>query len=286
MKQVLEHIQRRNVEFAASQMFEYLRGDEASAEEKLAFAPHMAHFVFSFMDINRFILRDERDPHPHQQLVNIHTEEDAHHWPWYLHDLAAMGMDKTLRFSDALRFLWSDATIASRMLTYHFCAIALTATPTERLAIVETVETTGNSFLNLAAQVSAQVRGVGAGKHVYYGKHHARCESGHHMGTPDVEAYLDAVELSDEERARCCATVDRIYALYTSFTDEMYRFAKAHSLGALRQDPAFCARLGEPTSAPGAKMGAELATELATELAIELRDPTGSDAAACPSPSA
>lgn len=246
MKQVLQHIEARNRVFASGPMFEHLRSRQVPAEEKLAFAPHMAHFVFSFMDVNRFVLRDEADPHPHQRLVNIHTEEDAHHWPWYLHDLQVMGLDKQLPFSEALRFLWSDATVASRMLTYRFCAIALAATPTERLAIVETVETTGNAFLNLAAEVAAEVRGAAAGKHVYYGAHHARCESGHHMGTPDVEDYLAAVELSAEERARCCAVVDRIYALYTDFTDEMYRYATSHSLEGLRGGAGFGPRLTEP----------------------------------------
>lgn len=250
MRHVLKHIKAKNEAFEQSRMFHYLRSRDAPAEEKLAFAPHMAHFVFSFMDVNRFVLRDESDPHPHQQLVNIHTEEDAHHWPWYLQDLEAMGLDQQMRFSEALRFVWSDATVASRMLTYKFCAIALHATPTERLAIVETVETTGNSFLNLAAEISAEVRGESAGKHIYYGRHHAGCESGHHMGTPGVEEFLDSIDLDPEERQRSCATVDRVYALYTAFVDEMYRFAIAHSLQALRSDRAFGVQLMPPSYAP------------------------------------
>ena len=210
----------------------------------------MAHFVFSFMDVNRFVLRDEANPHPHQQLVNIHTQEDAHHWPWYLNDLEAMELDKQMRFSEALRFLWSDATIASRMLTYRFCAIALDATPTERLAIVETVETTGNTFLHLAAEISAQVRDASAGRHVYYGAHHAGCESGHHMGTPGVESYLHAIELTPDERARCRGLVDRIYDLYTAFTEEAHRFVTTHSLADLRADRTFCEQLEPPRSTP------------------------------------
>jgi hypothetical protein len=227
-------------------MFEYLRSPETTAEQRLSFAPCMAHFVFSFMDVNRFVLRDEVNPHPHQVLVNQHTEEDAHHWPWYIHDLAAMGLDKEMRFSEALRFVWSDATIASRMLTYKFCAIALNATPTERLAIVETVETTGNTFLHLAAETSAQVKDGSAGRHVYYGPHHASCETGHHMGTPGVQAYLEDIVISSEERDRCCALVDRIYALYTAFTDEAYRFVTTHKLEALRADRTFCEQLEPP----------------------------------------
>jgi hypothetical protein len=231
-------------------MFEYLRSPEATAEQRLSFAPFMAHFVFSFMDINRFVLRDEANPHPHQVLVNLHTQEDAHHWPWYIHDLGAMGLDKQMRFSEALRFVWSDATIASRVLTYKFCAIALHATPTERLAIVETVETTGNTFLHLAAEISAQVKDSSAGQHVYYGPHHASCETGHHLGTPGVQEYLEDIVLSPEERDRCGALVDRLYALYTAFTDEAYRFVTTHSLEALRGDRTFCEQLEPPGALP------------------------------------
>jgi len=244
------HIRDRNDIFSRCRMFEYLRSPRTSAEQRLSFAPCMAHFVFSFMDVNRFVLRDEDDPHPHQQLVNIHTREDAHHWPWYINDLAAMGLDKQMRFSEALRFIWSDATIASRMLTYRFCAIALNATPTERLAIVETVETTGNTFLHLAAQISAQVQDASAGQHVYYGAHHAGCESGHHMGTPDVAHYLDAIELTSDERERCCGIVDRIYGLYTAFTEEAHRFVTTHSLEALRDDQTFCEQLEASSPSP------------------------------------
>jgi hypothetical protein len=208
------------------------------------------------------VLRDDANPHPHQQLVNIHTEEDAHHWPWYLNDLAAMGLDKQMRFSEALRFVWSDATIASRMLTYKFCAIALNATPTEKLAIVETVEMTGNTFLHLAAEISAQVRDESAGRHVYYGPHHAGCESGHHMGTPDVENYLDTIELTPDDRERCCTLIDNIYGLYIAFTEEAYRFVTTHSLQDLRNDRTFCEQLDppQPTFAPAGGGQGELSS--------------------------
>jgi hypothetical protein len=139
------------------------------------------------------------------------------------------------------------------------------------------VETTGNAFLNLAAEVSAQVRGPGAGQHVYYGRHHARCESGHHMGTPDVEQYLDTIELTAEERARCCSVVDRIYALYTAFTDEMYRYAVRHSLGELREGRGYGERLVEPY---GAEAMAAMAAMAAPACELAARDDTGAGAGA------
>ncbi len=55
----------------------------------------MAPFILAFSDLNRFVLRDEPSNDPHQRLVNEHTHEDDHHWPWYLEDLTKLGFDRS-----------------------------------------------------------------------------------------------------------------------------------------------------------------------------------------------
>src|SRR5690348_16609151 len=96
MRSVLQHIELKAAEFARRPLFGYLLDGSGSAEEKLALMPCMAHFVFSFMDINRFVLPDITADNEYQKLVNIHAEEDAWHWPWYLNDLRALNMDPVL----------------------------------------------------------------------------------------------------------------------------------------------------------------------------------------------
>lgn len=51
LRLVLEHIRARNQVFSRCRMFEHLRSPDTSAEQRLSFAPCMAHFVFSFMDV-------------------------------------------------------------------------------------------------------------------------------------------------------------------------------------------------------------------------------------------
>lgn len=46
----------------------------------------MASFILSFGDLNRFVLRVEPTDDPCQEMINKHTYEDDHHWPWYLED--------------------------------------------------------------------------------------------------------------------------------------------------------------------------------------------------------
>jgi len=66
-----------------------------SPRERLAIFPCMAPFILAFGDLNKYVMRDEASTDKHQQLVNKHTYEDDHHWPWYLEDLTALGFDRT-----------------------------------------------------------------------------------------------------------------------------------------------------------------------------------------------
>lgn len=226
MKKILAYIREKNAVFARHALFDYLKDESIPAEQRLVFAPYMAHFVFSFMDINRFILRDLESHDELQHLVNIHTEEDSHHWPWYLHDLKKLKMNKPRAFTDWLYFIWSDHGIQSRMITYDMVALAKQASPTGKVILVEVIEKTGNVFLAHTAAVSRQF--VGSPNFLYYGQHHLDCETGHHMGTPDIEQVLEAIQLDDDEREKGKRLVDETYHLYERFLTEMLDYAQGH----------------------------------------------------------
>src|SRR6185295_17779742 len=104
MRRVMDHIRSRGEIFAREPMFEYLRDERIPAEQRLCFIPMMAHYVFSFVDINQYVLRDESINTPFQRLVNIHTLEDATHWPWWVADMKTARLDKTCSFTSALLF--------------------------------------------------------------------------------------------------------------------------------------------------------------------------------------
>jgi len=247
MRRVLAHIKIHSERFAQEPMFEFLRDDRIPVEQKLCFMPMMAHFVFSFMDVNQYVLRNEAIDSPFQRLVNIHSYEDATHWPWWVSDMKTAGLDKACTFTDAMLFAWSDSTRRSRLLTYEFIAIAATATPVQLLAIVETVESTGYKFLSTTAEVCRKLE---LNPYVYYGNKHANVESGHHMGTDDAIGYLEAIVLSDEELAKTLALVDRLYKAYTEFVAEMYAWVKSHNVTDLRSGPFFSERVSGEVSRP------------------------------------
>jgi hypothetical protein len=246
MKRVLAHIAARSEAFAREPMFDYLRDESIDPEQRLCFMPMMAHFVFSFMDVNLYILRNEKIDTPYQRLVNIHSYEDATHWPWWVSDMKRAGFDKPCSFVDAMLFTWSDATRRSRLLTYDFIAIAAKASPKQRLAIVETVESTGYKFLSTTAELCKQ----NSKSYVYYGPKHSNVESGHHMGTDQALDYLEAIELTDEEVVETKAIVDRLYEAYTNFVGEMYDWVQSHDVRELRESPFFRERVKGQVSRP------------------------------------
>jgi len=237
MKHMLEYIGKKNAEFGTRKIFGWLKDSSIDPKQRLALAPYMAHFVFSFMDVNRFILRDMDDSHELQQLVNIHTNEDSHHWPWYVEDLKRMGYDKQQSFTKTLLFLWGDHCIKSRMITYEMTAIAKQLTHKEKIILVEVIEKTGNVFLGCTADVC---REAGEGKKfIYYGDHHLASETGHTMGTHNIEALLHELVLSEEEAAAGIKLIDTIYGLYHDFVDEMYEFASSNTYQDLLEAEAY-----------------------------------------------
>src|SRR5262245_16205175 len=241
MKRALAYIERKNAAFARHPMFDYLKDESIPAQQRLVFAPYMAHFVFSFMDINRFVLRDLSSHNEYQHLVNIHTDEDSHHWPWYLNDLKQLQLDKSGPLTESLYFIWSDHGIKSRMLTYDMVGLAKQASPICKVILVEVIEKTGNVFHGQTAKVSRQLSNPP--DYLYFGQHHLDCESGHHMGTADIECKLEAIELTADELEKGIRLIDDTYMLYENFLTEMLEFAQHHDHSKLMASDGYPARI-------------------------------------------
>jgi hypothetical protein len=237
MRDVLAYIQEQKRAFAALPVFEFMRDPSVPPEQRLALAPCMAHYVMTFADVNVYVLRQEPALDRYQELVNIHTYEDASHWPWYVEDLQRLGLDREHMLSEVLEFLWGEATVRSRVLSYEMCRLILQGSSLHRLAICECVEETGNVFLGIAADIGRDLQRTTQVEYVYYGPHHFGCESGHTMGTPGVERLLEEIELTDGQRAECRALVQRVFQLYASFVAELHAFALGHPIEELRSGP-------------------------------------------------
>ncbi|MCA9699813.1 MAG: hypothetical protein KC431_19975 [Myxococcales bacterium] len=226
MKTVLAHIFACKRHYAQLPLFQHMRDQSLDARERLAFYPAMAHFILSFDDINKYMLRYDDARSPLATMINGHTFEDDHHWPWYLEDLEKLGFDTTASGSEWMRFLWSDELRQNRILTYRLAPLIADADEVERLVIIEAIEETGNVLFTEIKQL-AEILAPRLGTELRYcGDFHFARESGHTVGAD--HRTLAAIELDDEQRSRCLALADRVFALFAAWTDELLRYALAH----------------------------------------------------------
>lgn len=226
MKPVLQHIFQLKRRYEQLPFFDYLRDESRSPRERLAFVPCMAPFIMSFADLNRHVLRDEPTDDPYLKMINAHSREDDHHWPWYLEDVDKLGHDwPTKSMTDALRFLYSDATVQSRLLSHRLAHLIWLASPAVRLAIVEAIEETGNVLFALTSKLAARLERETGVELRYCGEFHFNLESGHAMNNDHAE--LAGIALDAEARADAIARVETVFAWFSDWTHELLRFARA-----------------------------------------------------------
>lgn len=245
MKAVLQHILRRKRDYANLPFFEHLRDDALPAAQRLSFFPCMAPFILGFGDLNRHVLRVEPTDDPHQAMINAHTYEDDHHWPWYLEDFAKLGHDQEgCRPTDTMRRLWSDASAQSRLLSHRLAHLIWGATPVVRLAIIEAIEETGNVLFALTSRLAAAVQHETGVELRYCGDFHFRLESGHAMN--NEHAQLARIVLDVPTRADAIERVDQVFTWFADWTHELLRYARESQA----RSPALAGNASRP-SAPG-----------------------------------
>lgn len=223
MKYILKKILENKQAYSKLPLFQYMRNSSLTEEERLRFYPCMAHFILSFGDLNKYMLREEPTTNPYQQQVNIHTYEDDHHWPWYLEDFTKLGFDHLCSPTSWMRFLWGDETRQNRILTYRLAALISQASAVERIAMIEAIEETGNvlfdAMLHLAKAIETR-RGI---ELRYCGEFHFGLESGHSVGSDHAE--IAQIPLDKPTQARCLTLVDEVFALFESWTHELLAYA-------------------------------------------------------------
>jgi hypothetical protein len=226
----MRHIFEKKRAYERLPLFEWMRDERLEARERLAFYPCMAHFILSFGDLNKFILREPWPTDTFQEMVNGHTLEDDHHWPWYLEDFTKLGFDVEMRGTEWMRFLWGEETEQNRILLARLTGLIKGTTGLERLVIIEAIEETGNVLfgtmlplaLVLEEQLGVQLR--------YCGPFHFNRESGHTFGADHRE--LARVALHEPERKRYKIYVDEVFSAFEAWTHELLRYARAHPIPA------------------------------------------------------
>lgn len=212
--------------YANRPLFQFMRDETLSPRDRLAFFPCMAPFILAFGDLNKYVMRDETSADPHQKLVNQHTYEDDHHWPWYLEDLTALGFDREVATTQVMMFLYSDRTSVNRMLMPKLSHLLYDATPVERLAIIEAIEETGNVLFALTTALARKIEAEEKITLRYLGDFHFQLETGHAMSGADHRE-LAEIALDDVQRERCLSHVARVFEYFDQWTDELLAYATA-----------------------------------------------------------
>ncbi len=235
MRDVLELIEQKRQEFIHLPFFKFLQDRSIDLKKRASGIPFWAHFVMSFKDLNAYVLREEPTTDPIQAMINQHTYEDASHWVWYVKDLDVLGIDHSLRFTDALRFLWSEETQKARQLSYDLLRLCASQTePVLRLVIVEAIEATGTTALSEGlVQLSQELQELTHKRPLYFSDHHLRVETGHiqaGLENGDEEQFFDSIQLTDDQRAKAFELVETVFEYFIRFYNGLLAYSQKHSL--------------------------------------------------------
>jgi hypothetical protein len=111
------------------------------------------------------------------------------------------------------------------MLGMRLAQLLYDATPTEKLVAIEAIEETGNVLFGLTAKIAARIQADGGPELRYLGQFHFSRETGHAMHGHDHRV-LEAITLTELERAGCLDIAFRVFDMFTDWTTELLAFAK------------------------------------------------------------
>jgi hypothetical protein len=233
MQRVLELIEQKKQVYTQLPLFAFMQDQTIPPLQRLGFAPCMAHFIMSFGDLNKYVFREPEITDRLHNLINEHTYEDDHHWPWFLTDLKKLGFCQSQDFTDMLRFLWSEETKVTRQLSYQLSAYTLQAQPIQKLVVIEAIEATGNVLFGLTTQIALEIQSETQQEYQYFGEYHFKLETGHAAGELGSEAILKKIELSEDVLQECFELVEQVFELFTEWTEELHRYARKHLVPSL-----------------------------------------------------
>ncbi|BAY28607.1 hypothetical protein NIES2107_04380 [Nostoc carneum NIES-2107] len=230
MKEVLDLIENKKQEFAQLPLFNFMRDQNIDPRQRLAWAPCAAHFIMNFGELNKYFLRVEPTEDPLQIIINNHTYEDDHHWLWFLEDLKHLKLDQSLKFSEALKFLWSEETKNARWLNYQLYKYTAQATPIQKIIVIEVTEATGNVMFSTAADIAKQIKAITQKECRYFADFHLNVETGHITGSAGIRQLLQDIQLPESNQIEALELVDTLFAVFAKFTNDLLLYAETHKI--------------------------------------------------------
>ncbi|MEH2247726.1 hypothetical protein [Nostoc sp.] len=229
MKSILELIEQKNQEYAQLPFFEYMKDEMIDPRQRLAFAPVIAPLALEFSELCKRVLRDEPTTNYIQDMVNLHTHEEHFHWQWLLEDMDKMGIDYPMRFSDVVRFIWSEDTKVSRSMFPLFERYTRGADPIIKLVAIEVSEVTANVFFRSTMSAALQLQEMTQTEFRYFGMRHNHIENTHTLHTPASLQVMKEIQVSEEIRQQALELIDVAFEYFTELINEFLVYIKTHS---------------------------------------------------------
>jgi hypothetical protein len=148
---------------------------------------------------------------------------------WFLEDLETLGINKAVKFSDALNFLWNEETKGSRLVSHQIFRYAFGASPITKLAILEVIEATANVFFSTAASIAQELQTITQKELIYFGYFHLQGENNHSKDLPQQRRLSETIQLTIESRQEAFEVVENFFGVFTEVMDELLVYAKTHS---------------------------------------------------------
>ncbi len=228
MKEVLALIEKRKQEFAQLPFFQFLQDKSIDPRQRLAWAPCVTPIAMSFEDLLKYDFRKEPTDDPIQKLINRHTDEEDIHWIWFLEDLEKLGFDQLMKFSDSMRFYWSEETYKARQVNHQIALHTFRSEPIVVLAAIEAIEATANVTFTLTKQIVEELQQITKPNYRFFGQHHVSVEADHTVLTDNVKQFLETTQLTQEQRAKAFEVVEKVFEVFTEAINEMMAYAEKH----------------------------------------------------------
>lgn len=207
MQQIRQYIRERQARFAELDFFLQLEKND-SPNEALSFVRRLAFFVMVFQDILRLNESLVQSPEL-RRVARHHRAEDRGHDLWYLEDL--MVLDGSIPDT---RELFSGNGV-TRDTAYQLMSEVFGAKDDcARIALLYVLESTGHIFFT---RVVTNAERVGVPQRLlYFARRHLDIELGHELFEEEMNATVERIELSPEQRQNIMALVDRSFDAMTS----------------------------------------------------------------------
>ncbi len=209
MRDVLEHIEAKQAEFAKHPFFTELRMDRP-LEQIAAFAPRLAFWVMTFQDILRLNEQMVQDP-ALKRIARHHRDEDLGHERWFLEDIAKLtGGPLTISA------LYGRASTSTRDAAYRLITEVYRAADDRlRIVLVLVLESTGHVFFGRTAMLTnAMVNSPQKLK--YFSDFHLHIEQAHEVFEAQMEAQIRGIPMTPQLVDEAIALVDRAYSAFDS----------------------------------------------------------------------